>query len=207
MAEQREAAQRSRIVSPDTRRDNRIPPGQRETAGWPVLHYGEVPRIETAAHVFRTFGMVERPLELAWEEFNRLPTVEVLADFHCVTTWSKLDNVWTGVPFRHLCELTGVRPEAQYVIAHAARGFTANVPLAEAMDEDVLVATHHNGAPLTAEHGGPMRLIVPKLYAWKSAKWLTGLEFTATDQPGFWEQGGYHMHGDPWTEERFGGRV
>lgn len=204
MTDQPQSPATSPIISPDTRREHRIPPGQRETKGWPVLHYGGVPRIDTATHTLRTFGLVNHPLELSLVEFQALPHVEVLADFHCVTTWSKLDNTWTGVSLRHLCEATGVRPEAKYLIAHAAQGFTANVPLAEALDEDVLVATHHNGAPLTAEHGAPMRLVVPKLYAWKSAKWLTGLEFTAVDQPGFWEQAGYHMHGDPWTEERFG---
>lgn len=200
------AETRPRIVSEDTHRANRVPPGQRETKKWPVLHYGSVPQMDTATHRFQTRGLVERPLDLSWDEFNALPTVEVFADFHCVTTWSKLDNTWTGVSFRHICELTGVKPDATHVIAHAAQGFTANLPLADAMEADVLVATHHNGAPLSLEHGWPMRLVVPKLYAWKSAKWLTGLEFLDRDQPGFWEGAGYHMHGDPWTEERFGGR-
>jgi len=195
-----------RIVSSDTQRAKRVPPGQKQTKGWPVLHYAGVPHIDVESHVLKTWGLVERPLELSWAAFNALPKVEVFADFHCVTTWSKLDNIWTGVSFRHLCELTGVRPEAKYVLAHAAQGFTANVPLAEALDDDVLVATHHNGEPLTPDHGYPMRFMIPKLYAWKSAKWLTGFEFLAEDAAGFWERAGYHMHGDPWTEERFGGR-
>lgn len=196
-----------RIISSDTARAKRVPPGQRETKGWPVLHYGGVPQIDTDKHFLKTWGLVETPLALSWAAFNELPKVEVVADFHCVTTWSKLDNTWTGVAFRHLCELTGVQPEAKYVLAHAAQGFTANVPLAEALEDDVLIATHHNGAPLTPDHGYPMRFMVPKLYAWKSAKWLTGFEFVAEDNPGFWERAGYHMHGDPWTEERFGGRT
>ena len=206
MEQRTDTGERKRIVSEDTHREARIPPGQRETATWPVLHYGEVPQVDLATHRFRTGGLVERPLDLSWEEFDALPKVDVFSDFHCVTTWSRLDNTWTGVSFRHICELTGVQPEAKYVLAHAYQGFTANLPLEEAMDADVLVATHHDGQPLTLEHGWPMRLVVPKLYAWKSAKWLIGLEFVAADQPGFWEQAGYHMHGDPWTEERFGGR-
>ena len=196
-----------RIISEDTTRMQRIPPGQRETRGWPVLHFGSVPHIDPAQHRLRTWGLVDRPLDLEWAAFTALPTVEILADFHCVTTWSKLNNLWRGVSMRHLCELTGVQPAARFVIAHGAHDFTANLPLAEALDADVLVATHHDSDPLSADHGGPMRLVVPKLYAWKSAKWLTGLEFVAEDRPGFWEQGGYHMHGDPWTEERFGGPV
>ncbi len=191
-------------MSPDTNRTTRIPPGQQETRVWPVLHFGGVPRIDVAQHCLRTFGLVDRPLEWSWDAFGALPTVEVVADFHCVTTWSKLDNTWWGVSLRHLADLTGVRPEARYLVAHGAQGFTTNLPLAEALEEDVLVATHHNGTPLTPEHGWPMRLVVPKLYAWKSAKWLTGLEFLDQDRPGFWEQAGYHQHGDPWTEERFG---
>ena len=194
------------IVSPDTRRAERIPPGQRQTSGWPVLHYGAVPQIVPDEHTLRLFGLVDRPQEFTWAAFNALPRVEVVADFHCVTTWSKLDNTWTGVGLNHLAELAGARPEARYLIAHGAHGFTANLPLADALEADVVVATHHNGAPLTPEHGAPMRLVVPRLYAWKSAKWLTGLEFCEADQPGFWEQAGYHMHGDPWAEERFGGR-
>jgi len=179
-----------------------LPPGQSLTLKWPVLHYGSVPRFDPETWDLRVYGWVDSPLKLGWKEFNALPKIERTSDFHCVTRWSRFDNHWDGVSFR---ELLRVHPkaEAKYVLVHAEQGFTANVPLADLDREEVLLATHHDGEPLTAEHGYPLRLIVPHLYAWKSVKWVRGLEFLDHDTPGFWEQNGYHMYGDPWKEQRF----
>ena len=184
-------------------RDGRLPPGQSLTLKWPVLHYGSVPRFDPARWDFRIRGLVEQPVRLTWEEFNRLPKVKTHSDFHCVTRWSRFDNDWQGVAFQEVLKLVKLKPEAKYVLVHAEQGFTANVPLADLDRDDVLFATHHDGEPLTADHGYPLRLIVPHLYAWKSVKWVRGLEFTEKDVPGFWEQNGYHMYGDPFREQRF----
>jgi DMSO/TMAO reductase YedYZ molybdopterin-dependent catalytic subunit len=181
----------------------RLPAGQSLTLKWPVLHYGSVPKFDPAKWDFRVWGLVEQPLRLTWGEFAELPQARNTSDFHCVTRWSRFDNQWQGVAFREL--LTRVKPkaEATHVLLHAEQGFTANVPLADLDRDDVLLATHHDGQPLTADHGYPLRLIVPHLYAWKSVKWLRGLEFLDHDVPGFWEQNGYHMYGDPFREQRF----
>jgi DMSO/TMAO reductase YedYZ molybdopterin-dependent catalytic subunit len=195
------------IISPDTQRANRIPPGQSQTVKWPVLDAGGPPRGLTIENWrLKIVGLVHQPVEFNWDEFSALPRTKVFADFHCVTRWSKLDNTWEGVAVKTLLEQAGgVKPEAAYVVAHGYdQGWTTNLPLADFLSEDALVATHHDGAPLTLEHGWPARLIVPQLYAWKSAKWLGALEFLREDRAGFWERNGYHMHGDPWKEERFG---
>lgn len=194
------------ILSPDTFREERIPPGQSRTVKWPVLDAFGPPRIDAAQWKLTLAGLVRHPIAFTWEEFNELPRVKVFADFHCVTRWSRLGNTWEGVSVKELVERAGgVKPEAKFVVAHGYDGgWTTNLPLDEFLVEDALVATHHDGEPLTLEHGAPARLIVPRLYAWKSAKWLGGLEFLAEDRAGFWERNGYHMHGDPWTEERFG---
>jgi DMSO/TMAO reductase YedYZ molybdopterin-dependent catalytic subunit len=192
------------VVSPDTRRAERIPPGQSRTRKWPVLHYAHVPEVPTARWKLEVCGLVEKPLTFTWDEFQALPRVRVFSDFHCVTRWSRLGNVWEGVAVRELIARACVSPRAQFVVAHAYdSGWTTNLPFADLDGEDVLLATHHDGAPLSAEHGGPCRLIVPRLYAWKSAKWIRALEFVASDRPGYWEQCGYHLRGDPWTEQRF----
>ena len=180
-----------------------LPPGQSLTLKWPVLHYGSVPRFDPDTWDLRVTGLVDSPLTLSWKEFNALPKIQRTSDFHCVTRWSRFDNHWDGVAFRELLARVHPKPEAAYVLVHAEQGFTANVPLADLDREEVLLATHHDGEPLTAEHGYPLRLIVPHLYAWKSVKWLRGLEFLDHDAPGFWEQNGYHMYGDPWKEQRF----
>ena len=146
---------------------------------------------------------MQEPLRLSYAELQQLPTVDVTADFHCVTTWSTLDNTWTGVPFRALVDLVKPEPEAAWVIAHCDYGYTSNLSLAAMDDEDVLVTWAHNGEPLTPEHGFPLRLMVPKRYAWKSAKWLRRLEFVSENERGFWEERGYHTHADPWLEERY----
>ncbi len=183
---------------------DRLPPGQIPTVKWPVLHYSHVPRVDTAQWRFRVWGEVERPLDLSWAEFAAMPRRDVLCDMHCVTKWSRYDNLFGGVPVKALLGLAGVRAVASHVLVHAEPDYTTNLPLPDLDRDDVLVATHHNGEPLSAEHGGPVRLLVPHLYLWKSAKWVTGLELMDGDEPGFWEQNGYHMRGDPWAEERYG---
>jgi|SRR5436190_9682096 len=192
------------IVSPDTRRANRIPPGQVRTRKWPVLHATEVPSIPLSEWSLSVDGLVERPLQFNWEEFQSLPRVKIFADFHCVTRWSRLGNLWEGVSVRHLLKLAGVNPQAKYVIAGGYdSAWTTNLPLEEFNKEDAVVADRHDGEPLHPDHGGPARLIVPRLYAWKSAKWLKRITLVEHDQPGTWEELGYHNYGDPWREERF----
>jgi DMSO/TMAO reductase YedYZ molybdopterin-dependent catalytic subunit len=193
------------IVSPDTRRAHRIPPGQSRTLKWPILDASGAPRIDLAQWRLRLNGLVAAPVEWTWEEFLALPRVKVFSDFHCVTRWSRLGNVWEGVATRELvARAGGVLPGSGFVVAHGYdRGWTTNLPLADFLAEDALVAISHDGEPISLEHGGPARLIVPQLYAWKSAKWLSTIELLDHDQAGFWEANGYHMHGDPWTEERY----
>jgi len=183
--------------------EGRLPPGQAATLKWPVLQYGSVPRFEPARWDFRISGLVEQPVRLTWEEFNRLPKSTVTSDFHCVTRWSRFDNRWQGVLFRDVLKLVKLLPRAAYVLVQAEQGYTANVPLADLDRDNVLFATHHDGQPLAPDHGYPLRLVVPHLYAWKSVKWVRGLEFLDHDLPGFWEQNGYHMYGDPFKEQRF----
>jgi len=183
--------------------EGRLPPGQAATLKWPVLQYGSVPRFDPARWDFRITGLIEQPKRLTWEEFNGLPKSTVTSDFHCVTRWSRFDNHWQGVLFRDVLELVKLLSRAAYVLVQAEQGYTANVPLADLDCDNVIFATHHDGKPLTPEHGYPLRLIVPHLYAWKSVKWVRGLEFLDHDLPGFWEQNGYHMYGDPLKEQRF----
>lgn len=194
------------LVSPDTLRAERLPPGQSRTAKWPVLDASGPPRIDLAKWTFQIRGLVAKPIQWSWEEFQELPRVRVFSDFHCVTRWSRLDNLWEGVSTRELVERAGgALPEARFVMVHAYdTGWTTNLPVEDFLAEDALVAVTHDGEPLPLGHGGPARLVVPRLYAWKSAKWVAGVELMDRDHPGFWEKNGYHMHGDPWQEERFG---
>jgi len=198
-----ETQDNSTIISPDTRRVNRLPPGQRLTSKWPLEHYGPVYRTDPSKWKLRLFGEVEKERTITWSEFTALPQIKVFSDIHCVTTWSKLDNLWEGVSAAELKKLVNISPAAKHVIAHAEGGFTTNIPIDEFFQPDVLLAVKHDDQPITAEHGGPVRLVVPRLYFWKSAKWLTGIEFKENDEPGFWESHGYHNHGDPWIEERY----
>jgi DMSO/TMAO reductase YedYZ molybdopterin-dependent catalytic subunit len=191
------------IVSPDVRRALRVPPGQSRTRKWPVLHATTVPHVSLETWRLEIGGLVDRPLSYTWDEFRRLPRVRVLSDFHCVTRWSRLGNLWEGVSVKSLLQLAGIRPEAKFVIASGYDGdWTTNMPLDEFSVDDALFADTHDGEPISADHGGPCRLIVPRLYAWKSAKWVRAIELTRDDRPGYWERLGYHHHGDPWTEER-----
>jgi DMSO/TMAO reductase YedYZ molybdopterin-dependent catalytic subunit len=185
----------------------RLPPGQVLTTKWPVLHYGLVPPVDPATWTFEVSGLVERPYSITWDELLALPRATVRCDIHCVTTWSRFDNTFEGVAVRTLLERAGVRPAARFCLVHAEQEFTTNLPLADLHRPDNLIALAHDGEPLTPEHGGPARLLVPHLYFWKSAKWVRGFELLEHDIPGFWEQNGYHMRGDPWTEERYGGRA
>ena len=183
----------------------RVPPGQYLTEKWPVLHYGPIPTFDPKRWDFRVFGAVENEIKLNWDEFQKLEQTAVTADMHCVTTWSRLDQKWEGIPFSKIVELAKPTPDAKFVIAHSEYGFTANIPIEYCLRDDCLIALRANGAPLTAEHGSPARLVVPRLYAWKSAKWLRGIEFSETDKSGFWERNGYHNTGDPWKEQRYWG--
>lgn len=194
------------IISPDTLRANRVPPRQKVTDKFPVLHYGPVPQIDTARWTFTIFGLVDKERKLNFAEFSALKRVKVFADIHCVTKWTKLDNLSEGPSTGIIKELVTVLPEAKFVIVHAAGNFTTNLPVADFFEIDVLFAMKYDGKPLTPEHGYPVRLVVPRLYFWKSAKWVTGVEFVAEDRPGFWESAGYHNHGDPWQEERYSNR-
>ncbi len=191
------------IKSPDSKRKNRTPPNQRLTEDWPVLHYGSVPSLDASNWSLRMFGLVDEERKLTYREFVSLPAVAVFSDIHCVTGWSRLDNTWEGVSTSPLRDLCKILPEAGYVVLHSAGGYTTNLPIDEFFESDVLFALKHNGEPLTPEHGWPVRLVVPRLYFWKSAKWVVGVEFVKEDRPGFWETRGYHNHGDPWTEERY----
>lgn len=195
-----EIAEADVIISPDTRRENRMPPGQSRTRKWPILDAHGTPDIDLANWKFEIEGLVERPQAWSLDEFLALPATKVYADFHCVTRWSRLDNVWSGVATRELAKLVGIKPEAKFVLALAHDyGWTTNVPIEYFLAEDALVAWSHDGEPIPPEHGGPARLIIPQLYAWKSAKWIKGLSFLAEDRAGFWEEGGYHMRGIPWN--------
>jgi DMSO/TMAO reductase YedYZ molybdopterin-dependent catalytic subunit len=185
------------------KREGRLPPGQSLTLKWPVLQYGSVPRFDPKTWDFQAYGLVESSLRFTWDEFNALPKVGRTSDFHCVTRWSRFDNRWDGVAFQELLRRAQPKAHAAYVLVHAEQGFTANVPLADLDREEVLLATQHDGGPLTPDHGYPLRLIVPHLYSWKSVKWVRSLEFLDHDTPGFWEQNGYHLYGDPWREQRF----
>jgi DMSO/TMAO reductase YedYZ molybdopterin-dependent catalytic subunit len=181
----------------------RVPPGQTLTGKWPVLTYGLTPPFDRRRWTFRCFGLVEREVSWTFDELCALPRVTITSDVHCVTRWSKLDNVWEGVHVRELMKRVTPRPEARYVMQHADPDYTTNIALADLLDDDVLLALKHNGRDLEPDHGGPVRLVVPKLYFWKSAKWLRAFEFLDVNPPGFWEQNGYHMHADPWREERY----
>jgi DMSO/TMAO reductase YedYZ molybdopterin-dependent catalytic subunit len=182
----------------------RLPPGQVITRKWPVLHYGTVPRVDLATWRFSVGGAVEQPFAITWEDLQALARRQTTCDMHCVTRWSRYDNVFEGVPVQLLLRRARLKPEARYALVHAEQGFTTNLPLDDLDRPENLLALSHDGEPLTPEHGGPVRLLVPHLYLWKSAKWVRGIECLEEDVPGFWEQNGYHMRGDPWQEERYG---
>ena len=182
----------------------RLPPGQREVKNWPVLDLGIQPDVPTASWSLAVDGLVAAPVAWTWTDFLAQPQATDVSDIHCVTAWSRYDNRWDGVSARHLLETVRPLPDARFVVLHAHDGYTANLPLDRFADADVMLAHSWEGMPIPREHGGPVRLVVPKLYFWKSAKWLKRVEVTADDRPGFWEVRGYHNEGDPWNEERYG---
>jgi DMSO/TMAO reductase YedYZ molybdopterin-dependent catalytic subunit len=197
-----------------SKREGRLPPGQSLTLKFPVLHYGLVPAFDPATWDFRAWGEVDEPRHWTWDEFNHLPRTSLTMDIHCVTRWSKLDTTWEGVSVRDLVDkgFISLKPGARYVLQYAEYGFTVNLPLEVVLADNFLLATHFNGTPLSPEHGAPLRGVIGRIpgrddlkttYFWKGAKWLRGLEFRQDDQPGFWEQAGYHNEADIWKEQRF----
>ncbi len=184
---------------------DRVPPGQYLAKGFPVLSYGETPQISTDEWLFKVWGLVESR-SFDWSDFMNLPQQDFTADFHCVTRWSKLDVQWTGVKVTDFLDAINLDPQATHILQHCYGGYTTNLSLADFARPENFFAHTLNGAPLPPDHGGPLRLVVPHLYAWKSAKWIKGIEFLDHDQEGFWERNGYHMRGEPWAEERYGGR-
>lgn len=183
--------------------DQRIPPGQYATKKWPVLSYGPTPVIDPQSHRLRVFGLVEQEIELSLAQLQKLETIEIEADFHCVTRFSTLDNRWGGISTRAVLAQAKPLPEATHVVAHCVGDYTTNLPLDDFSSTRALLAWEHSGRALEPDHGGPLRLVVPHLYAWKSAKWLSGIELLDHDRRGFWEDNGYHTYGDPWSEQRF----
>jgi DMSO/TMAO reductase YedYZ molybdopterin-dependent catalytic subunit len=189
--------------SADLRRANRLPPGQRLVQNWPVLDLGVQPDIPTSIWRVTIDGLVENPTVWKWGEFTDEPMVKCRSDIHCVTAWSRYDNDWEGVSARHILSVVKPKPEARHVIFHAYDTYTTNVPIEAFDDDDTLLAIKWHGEPISQEHGGPVRVVIPKLYFWKSAKWIKRIEFSEIDKPGFWEVRGYHNNGDPWLEERY----
>lgn len=182
----------------------RLPPGQRLTQDFPVLDLGVQPAIAPDEFRLSVSGLVENPIDWDFDAFMAQPQVTLTTDIHCVTTWSRYDNTWAGVTAKHFLSVVRPKPEAAFLVFHSHDGYTTNVPLKAFDDDDVLIAHSWNGQPLERKHGGPVRPIIPKLYFWKSAKWVKHITFLDKDAPGFWEVRGYHNHGDPWKEERYG---
>ena len=200
-----EWAAEGRLVTGRTSRPEteRLPPGQREVKTWPVLDLGAQLKIDLKLWRLTIDGLVETPVTLDWQKFADLPHTDVISDIHCVTAWSRYANRWRGVLVSDLLALVRPKPQAKFVLFQSYDTYTTNLPLAEFAVPDALLATHWEGEPLTVEHGGPLRVVVPQLYFWKSAKWVKRITFAAEDRPGFWEVRGYHNHGDPWEEERY----
>ncbi len=204
-ASKQQWAQEGRFLTDRTARPEaeRLPPGQHVVTNWPVLDLGMHPEIPTLRWRLDVFGAVERPVVWDWAGFRALPQARTVSDIHCVTTWSRYDNPWDGVLTRDLLEAVGPRAGARYVVLQSYDGYTTNLSLADFAAKGALLAHRWQGAPLAQVHGGPLRLVVPHLYFWKSAKWLQRIEFRIDDRPGFWEERGYHNRGDPWAEQRY----
>ncbi len=190
---------------PEPSQSDRVPPGQYLAKGFPVLSYGETPQVSTDDWLFKVWGLVENK-SFDWSDFMNLPQQDFTADFHCVTRWSKLDVTWTGIKVTDFLDAINLDPKASHILQHCYGGYTTNLSLEDFVRPENFFAHTLNGEPLPADHGGPMRLVVPHLYAWKSAKWINGIEFLDQDREGFWERNGYHMRGEPWAEERYAGR-
>jgi DMSO/TMAO reductase YedYZ molybdopterin-dependent catalytic subunit len=184
---------------------NRLPPGQYLTERFPILHVGDIPTYAPGEWNLTVNGLVERPFTLSFEELTALPSVTLTTDIHCVTKWSKFDTVWRGVKLKDLLDTAGIHPDATHVMGHAEYGYTANLPMEDALRDESMVVWEYEGEAIEPVHGGPVRLLVPNLYFWKSPKWLRGIELMNADKPGFWERNGYHMYGDPFLEQRHWG--
>jgi DMSO/TMAO reductase YedYZ molybdopterin-dependent catalytic subunit len=182
---------------------HRVPPGQVVATRWPVLHQGEIPPFDPGSWDFRIWGLVDAEQTWTWDQWQDLPTKTIDGDLHCVTRWSSLGHTWTGVSSRDLYDVAGVSSYARFVLLHGEGGYAANLSIDIFLDPQVVIATHHDSEPLTPQHGAPLRAVIPARYAWKSVKWLRGVEFLAEDRPGFWENFGYSNSADPWREERF----
>ena len=196
---------KSRSPTADVALGERLPPGQVLTERFPILHEGEVPAYDLATWSLRLFGTLANPVELTYADLQALPQRQLQCDIHCVTRWSKFDTRWSGVHLQDLLQALDIRPTSSFVMAHADHDYQTNLRLDDLLHPDSLLATHYDGQPLTAQHGWPLRLVVAGRYFWKSAKWLRGLEFTDQEQPGFWERNGFHLHADPFIEQRFSG--
>jgi DMSO/TMAO reductase YedYZ molybdopterin-dependent catalytic subunit len=183
----------------------RLPPGQFSTEKWPVLDLGRKPSVPLTEWSLTIDGRVDAPTTLSWRDFSALEQIDDTSDFHCVTAWSKFDLQWKGVRFSTLAALARPLDDARFVLCHAHDGYTTNLPLEEALKDDVLLAHSVGGEPLTREHGGPVRMVTPQLYAWKGAKWIRRIEFLADDRPGFWEVRGYSNSAHPWRNDRYSG--
>lgn len=191
------------IVSPDVNKTNRIPPHQRLVTNFPILHYKGIPKFNKDKWTFRIWGQVEKKRRLNYDEFINLPQIQIHADMHYVTGWSKLDNLWQGISTQEIKNLVTLKSSANYVMVYGADDYYTNLSLLDFLGEDVLFALKYNNQDITPEHGYPLRLVVPRLYLWKSAKWAVGIQFIDKDTPGFWESRGYNNHSDPWLEERY----
>ncbi|WP_053362298.1 sulfite oxidase-like oxidoreductase [Bacillus sp. FJAT-27251] len=200
-----ERIKKTRVPAVSPELASRLPPGQALTERFPILHEGEVPKYDMADWRLKVFGAVDEEKVLSYDEILAMPQTTITVDIHCVTRWSRFDNSFTGVKFRDFLKQIGVTPKSEYVMLHADQDYTANLKLSDLDREDVLLAHSFEGKPLTDKHGYPLRLVVPHLYFWKSVKWITGIEFIDENKPGFWEQNGFHMNGDPFSEERFSG--
>ncbi|WP_353932075.1 sulfite oxidase-like oxidoreductase [Okeanomitos corallinicola TIOX110] len=187
---------------PSPEESEKVPPGQHLAKGFPVLTYGETPQVSIENWEFKVWGLV-KPAIFKWSDFLALPQHEFTADFHCVTHWSKLDVKWTGIKVTDFMSLLEVEPKAAHIMQHCYGGYTTNIELNDFLKPENFFAIKLFGEPLSAEHGGPIRLVIPHLYAWKSAKWINGLEFLETEKLGFWEENGYHRRGEPWAQERY----
>lgn len=191
------------IISSDTLRKNRVPAGQWQTENFPILHYKNAPKVDENKWSLKVYGLVEESITYNYEQFEALEQSSVYSDIHCVTTWSRLDNLWSGVRAVTIEKELRLDEKAGFVVIHSADGYSTNLSLGDFFEEDVIFATKFNNERIDRDHGYPVRLVVPKLYLWKSAKWVTGIEFVEKDRPGFWEVRGYHNRGNPWEEERF----
>lgn len=194
-----------RIVSPINYREDRLPPGQHWTDRLIILGISDPPEVDLSSYRLDIFGKVQQPVSLTWDDILSLEKVELVADFHCVTRWSCKEVVWQGFHVEELKKLVKIEDGVKSVMVHSLDGYTTNVPVEYFFDEDVILAYQLFGKPIPADNGYPLRLIVPKLYSWKSAKFVCGIQFMEEDLPGFWEKRGYHILGDPWREQRYWG--